>query len=48
MADDFDTCPAFTLKGEGRYSDDPADQGGATNMGITLVTYRQWSDALQR
>src|SRR3954452_2791796 len=24
--------------------DDPADPGGATNMGITLATYRQWSD----
>ncbi len=23
--------------------DDPADPGGATNMGITLATYRQWS-----
>src|SRR5215475_12529181 len=44
MADDFDTCLAFTLKEEGGYSDDPADPGGATNMGITLATYRQWSD----
>ena len=24
--------------------DDPADPGGATNMGITLATYRRWSD----
>ena len=44
MADDFDTCLAFTLKEEGGFSDDPADPGGATNMGITLATYRQWSD----
>ena len=44
MADKFDTCLAFTLKEEGGYSDDPADPGGATNMGITLATYRQWSD----
>jgi lysozyme family protein len=44
MADDFDTCLAFTLKEEGGYSDDSADPGGATNMGITLATYRQWSD----
>jgi hypothetical protein len=29
---------------EGRYVDDPADPGGATNIGITLATYRQWSD----
>ena len=40
----FDTCLAFTLKEEGGYSDNPADPGGATNMGITLTTYRQWSD----
>jgi lysozyme family protein len=44
MPDNFDTCLAFTLKEEGGYSDDPADPGGATNMGITLATYRQWSD----
>src|ERR1700738_2641684 len=44
MADDFDACLAFTFKEEGGYSDDPADPGGATNMGITLATYRQWSD----
>jgi lysozyme family protein len=44
MPDNFDTCLAFTLKEEGGYSDDPADPGGATNMGITLATYRQWAD----
>lgn len=44
MADTFDTCLAFTLREEGGYVDDPADPGGATNMGITLATYRQWSD----
>jgi lysozyme family protein len=44
VADDFDACLAFTLKQEGGYSDDPADPGGATNMGITLATYRQWAD----
>jgi lysozyme family protein len=44
MADNFDTCLAFTLKAEGGYSDNPADPGGSTNMGITLATYRQWSD----
>ena len=44
MADTFDTCLAFTLREEGGYMDDPADPGGATNMGITLATYRQWSD----
>ena len=44
MADAFDTCLAFTLRAEGGYVDDPADPGGATNMGITLATFRQWSD----
>ena len=44
MDDNFDACLAFTLKEEGGYSDNPADPGGATNMGITLATYRQWSD----
>lgn len=44
MADMFDACLAFTLREEGGYVDDPADPGGATNMGITLATYRRWSD----
>lgn len=44
MADTFNTCLAFTLRAEGGYVDNPADPGGATNMGITLATYRDWSD----
>jgi lysozyme family protein len=44
MDDNFDTCLAFTLREEGGYVDDPADPGGATNMGITLATYREWSN----
>jgi lysozyme family protein len=44
MTDRFDICLAFTLREEGGYVDDPSDPGGATNMGITLATYRQWSD----
>jgi lysozyme family protein len=44
MPDRFDACLAFTLQQEGGYVDDPADPGGATNMGITLATYRQWSN----
>lgn len=44
MADSFETCLAFTLREEGGYVDDPADPGGATNMGVTLATYRDWSD----
>jgi lysozyme family protein len=32
------------MRQEGRYADEPTDPGGATNIGITLATYRQWSD----
>jgi len=42
MADLFDTCLAFMLAQEGGYVDDPADPGGATNMGVTLATLRHW------
>src|SRR5918993_1315879 len=42
MADLFDPCLTFTLTQEGGYVDDPADPGGATNMGITLATLRHW------
>src|SRR4051812_11102978 len=42
MADLFDACLTFTLAQEGGYVDDPADPGGATNMGVTLATYRHW------
>ncbi|MET0528261.1 MAG: glycosyl hydrolase 108 family protein [Microvirga sp.] len=42
MADLFDACLAFTLAQEGGYVDDPADPGGATNMGITLATFQHW------
>jgi len=44
MADTLDTCLAFTLREEGGYVDNPADPGGATNMGITLATLRQYTD----
>src|SRR4051794_13371623 len=42
LADLFAECLAFTLAQEGGYVDDPYDPGGATNMGITLATLRQW------
>ena len=44
MEEDFSTCLAFTLREEGGFVDNPEDPGGATNMGITLTTYRTWSD----
>lgn len=45
MAGLFAACLAFTLTQEGGYVDDPYDPGGATNMGITLATLRQWDHA---
>lgn len=42
MDDLFPECLAFTLAQEGGYVDDPYDPGGATNMGITLVTLQHW------
>jgi lysozyme family protein len=36
MEDRFDICRAFTLREEGGYVDDPADPGGATNIGDHL------------
>ena len=44
MADCFSICVAFTLNSEGGYVNNPADPGGATNLGITLTTYREWAD----
>jgi lysozyme family protein len=39
---------AFTLKEEGGYVDNPNDHGGATNHGITQVTYDTWRDSHSR
>lgn len=43
MAQEFDTCLAFTLQEEGGFCDNPKDPGGATCHGITLATLRHWS-----
>ncbi len=40
--DRFDACLTELLKHEGGYVDHPADPGGATNMGITFATLREW------
>jgi lysozyme family protein len=40
MLSTFDTAIAATLKWEGGYVNDPADRGGATNLGITEATAR--------
>src|SRR6185437_12070982 len=45
MDANFTTCLTFTLQAEGGFVDNPADPGGATNMGITLATYRTYADA---
>ncbi len=37
----FETFAAKILALEGGFSDDPADRGGATNMGVTLATWRR-------
>lgn len=42
MQSNFDACVAFTLAAEGGYVEDIRDSGGATNMGITLRTLRNW------
>ena len=40
MADVNKLAP-FILKWEGKFADDPDDRGGATNMGVTISTWRQ-------
>lgn len=37
----FETFAAKILTLEGGFSDHPADRGGATNMGVTLATWRR-------
>lgn len=41
-APNFAPCLQFTLAHEGGFVDDPADRGGATNMGITQETLSNW------
>jgi lysozyme family protein len=38
----FNECVAVVFQYEGGYADHPRDPGGATNMGITLRTLRDW------
>ena len=40
MADVNKLAP-FIFKWEGKFADDPDDRGGATNMGVTISTWRQ-------
>ena len=38
----FEACLAVVLAAEGGFVDDPADPGGATNLGITRATLSSW------
>ena len=38
---DINKLAPFILKWEGKFVDDPKDRGGATNMGVTISTWRQ-------
>lgn len=38
----FPKCLAFTLEFEGGWSNNPKDPGGATNLGVTLASYRRY------
>ena len=38
---DINKLAPFILKCEGKFVDDPKDRGGATNMGVTISTWRQ-------
>ena len=40
----FERAMEFVARWEGGYSNDPADPGGATNMGITQRTFDAWRD----
>ena len=37
---DVDKLAPFILKWEGGFADDPADLGGATNMGVTIGAWK--------
>jgi len=42
MRSNFEACLTEIFKHEGGYVDHPRDPGGATNMGITIGTLRDW------
>ena len=42
MKNNFNDCLIRLLKDEGGYTNDPSDNGGATNFGITIGDYRKY------
>jgi lysozyme family protein len=38
----FDTCLTILLQKEGGFVNDPHDNGGATNLGVTIGTWSRW------
>lgn len=42
MKRNFQTVMPYIFSEEGGYADNPADPGGATNMGITINTLSAW------
>jgi lysozyme family protein len=42
MESNFHRCMDFVFAREGGFVNDPADPGGATNLGITIATLRAW------
>ena len=42
MSDRFDTCLALLLRSEGGYVNNPADPGGATDLGVTRAAWSEW------
>lgn len=42
MEANFQRSLSAVLEHEGGWADHPADPGGATNMGITIATFRKW------
>lgn len=42
MEANFKNCVAYVLQREGGFVNDPADPGGATNLGITIAVLKAW------
>lgn len=44
MKENFDKCLEMLLEHEGGYVNDPMDNGGMTNLGVTRRVYEDWMD----